>query len=500
MKNLTKLLIFGLLLFLFTFSVHAATPTLPVPADGTYELTFSYPIGRVVAGDFNGDGILDFAAKTELAGANQTYRIEARLNNGTKLWEFDTGARESDAYSPHEIPLISWDLNNDGKWEAYFQYRKNNTWWHRIVDGQTGTVLADAELPWWDNRKSMAAVAYKSGVPRIVWTLDRVRAQMFETWNGSNFSLDVLWDYYSGTVVHDMFRAADIDQNGSDDEILQGCTTLNSDGSVRYSISGCGGTDQVLLGYFHPDYPNDLIVVTGDANKRVAAYWADTGQDLWNYYMPDYFSAWTHFHTGWLKNESDGAKLLVIDRDTPNWMYLEVKNGAILGQGTSGAPSCSGRPIKWNGDNYDDCVGRYGELGRVDLGGPGCEEVLEKSGNTLLVEFNTSCSADTPSRWQNRNYRQDAVLTASGYAPYWLGGVVIGSAGPPPTSRPTNTPAPTATPGDLDKDSDVDIFDYNLMIENFGSTSCGNIADIDGNCRVDIFDYNKLVENFGKTQ
>lgn len=64
----------------------------------------------------------------------------------------------------------------------------------------------------------------------------------------------------------------------------------------------------------------------------------------------------------------------------------------------------------------------------------------------------------------------------------------------------TPTPIPTqqAIPGDLDKDGDVDIFDYNILIENFAKTNCGNVADIDGNCKVDIFDYNILVENFGK--
>jgi len=68
---------------------------------------------------------------------------------------------------------------------------------------------------------------------------------------------------------------------------------------------------------------------------------------------------------------------------------------------------------------------------------------------------------------------------------------------PTPTSTSTPTPPPTL-PGDLDKNGVVDIFDYNLMIENFGNTNCGNVADIDGNCKVDIFDYNLLVENFGK--
>lgn len=66
-----------------------------------------------------------------------------------------------------------------------------------------------------------------------------------------------------------------------------------------------------------------------------------------------------------------------------------------------------------------------------------------------------------------------------------LAGVV-----PPPPSPPL--------PGDIDKDGDVDIFDYNLMIENFGKIGCGNVADINDDCKIDIFDYNILIENFGK--
>ena len=65
------------------------------------------------------------------------------------------------------------------------------------------------------------------------------------------------------------------------------------------------------------------------------------------------------------------------------------------------------------------------------------------------------------------------------------------------TPSPTKPPPPTL-PGDIDKDGDVDIFDYNLLIENFGSTNCGNVADINSDCKVDIFDYNILIENFGK--
>lgn len=58
---------------------------------------------------------------------------------------------------------------------------------------------------------------------------------------------------------------------------------------------------------------------------------------------------------------------------------------------------------------------------------------------------------------------------------------------------------PTPLPGDLDHDNDVDIFDYNLLVGNFGKTgTAGWIpADINADGKVDIFDYNILVGNFG---
>jgi hypothetical protein len=73
---------------------------------------------------------------------------------------------------------------------------------------------------------------------------------------------------------------------------------------------------------------------------------------------------------------------------------------------------------------------------------------------------------------------------------------------PTPSPTPTSTPTPTPTPipplpGDLDRDGDVDIYDYNLLVTNFGRTGT-NVADIDGNSKVDIFDYNILVTNFGR--
>jgi hypothetical protein len=62
----------------------------------------------------------------------------------------------------------------------------------------------------------------------------------------------------------------------------------------------------------------------------------------------------------------------------------------------------------------------------------------------------------------------------------------------------TATPPPTSKPGDINGDGLVNIFDYNLLLTNFGKTGTGIQGDVDGNNKVDIFDYNILLGNFGK--
>ena len=64
----------------------------------------------------------------------------------------------------------------------------------------------------------------------------------------------------------------------------------------------------------------------------------------------------------------------------------------------------------------------------------------------------------------------------------------------------TPTPTPVTKSGDLNGDGKVDIFDYNLLVADFGKTGAAGFspADIDKNGKVDIFDYNQLIANFGK--
>jgi hypothetical protein len=72
-----------------------------------------------------------------------------------------------------------------------------------------------------------------------------------------------------------------------------------------------------------------------------------------------------------------------------------------------------------------------------------------------------------------------------------------------PSSTPTLTPEPTEPPynlGDLDSDGDVDLYDYDIIVADFGRTGTPGFipADINPNGVVDLYDYNTLVGNYGK--
>lgn len=58
-------------------------------------------------------------------------------------------------------------------------------------------------------------------------------------------------------------------------------------------------------------------------------------------------------------------------------------------------------------------------------------------------------------------------------------------------------PFSSSLSGDLNADGKVNIFDYNILVGNFGKTGTNIQGDIDNNGKVDIFDYNVLVGNFG---
>lgn len=52
--------------------------------------------------------------------------------------------------------------------------------------------------------------------------------------------------------------------------------------------------------------------------------------------------------------------------------------------------------------------------------------------------------------------------------------------------------------GDADGNGKVDIFDYNIVVSEFGKTGPGLRGDVNRDGKVDIFDYNLVISNFGR--
>lgn len=52
-------------------------------------------------------------------------------------------------------------------------------------------------------------------------------------------------------------------------------------------------------------------------------------------------------------------------------------------------------------------------------------------------------------------------------------------------------------PGDINKDSSVNLLDFGFIQKNFNSTGCGNTADINLDCKVNLLDFGALQKNYG---
>ena len=107
---------------------------------------------------------------------------------------------------------------------------------------------------------------------------------------------------------------------------------------------------------------------------------------------------------------------------------------------------------------------------------------------TITTSWTNACSSITLSSSNSWDTNFDNLILSS-----------LTSSSPAPSVTPSPTPAASAVkPGDIDGNNKVDIFDYNIILTNFGQTGANIPGDFDNNNRVDIFDLNTLLTNFGK--
>lgn len=218
------------------------------------------------------------------------------------------------------------------------------------------------------------------------------------------------------------------------------------------------------------------------------------------------------------RNPSEGLASVTIT--SPDQAYQDI----LVQAGASAYVSCSGQfvgrrdlidqklfqEIADNTGRIKDTINDTLKFVPLDQGTP----CLDTDKDGMPDEYETA-------KGLNKTDANDGkALTSSGYSnlEVYVNGSGEVSATPTPSPSPSISPSPTPSPSispspsasplptllsDIaplnNPDGKVNIFDFNLLLENFGRTGAEGFhpADIIKNGEVDIFDYNKLLSEFG---
>ena len=461
----------------------------------------------VWVGDLDGDGEYDYVVD-RLDWNGGGCKIEAYKRDGTFLWDVDYGPNSvnMDNISPGSaaIDVGNWDgvtvydLDGDGKSEvitkiangvrfgdgATWSNSSNTKQWLGILNGQTGALRSYVTIPQdYAGTGSLAAsfgIGYLDGVnPSVIGKFKNRNADgsfnlMVCAFRFTGSNTTVQWKWLRGsTAAPDghQIRIIDVDGNGTD-EVCDIGYTLNSNGSLRYSLAGQGVVhgDRTQIGKLDPnragmqgyavqqDNPSGLLEYYYDANtgtilwKHIGAV-GDVGRGAAGDIDPRY-NGWEVWSFQGIYNGPSNTKLT----DEPNRPY---PNFRIWWDGDELAENLHDEKIeKWNYSsstvsrlvtmwNFDGGTGsdRNAPMFYGDILGDWREEVILVSPDfSKLVVFTTNVPTNTRLYTLAHNPAYRNCMTIKGYmqshlTDYYLGN---GMATPPnPNITYTGTAART---------------------------------------------------------
>ncbi|NLG13721.1 MAG: hypothetical protein GX561_05890 [Lentisphaerae bacterium] len=278
-------------------------------------------VQKVAIADLNGDGEYDYIVKHPNKNVDPwnvvwykspgTYKIEAFLSDGTRLWTNDLGwdIEQGIWYSPY----CAYDLDGDGKAEVIAKISEGD---HRsedghvyegpesfvVWDGMTGKEIArgpwvrrdlfgaDGESAYGYASRNLMAIAYLDGkTPCLVNLRGTYNDMAAEAWQLVNGKLERVWSYdnselsmkWYGQGAHTNY-ALDVDGDGRD-EVVLGSAVLDDTGAPLWS-TGKGHPDGVFFGKLRPDLPGlqvGYIMETRQKTGGICMADAATGKLLW---------------------------------------------------------------------------------------------------------------------------------------------------------------------------------------------------------------------------
>ncbi|MDX2153631.1 MAG: SUMF1/EgtB/PvdO family nonheme iron enzyme [Bryobacteraceae bacterium] len=354
-----------------------------------------------VFGDLNGDMRLDVVLRLDNGikemsrDAGVPVELEAFTHYGRSLWRRPLVSHAKCYGNANNVPVVVWDMDGDGKAEVIAAVEEAGVLHLAILDGMTGDVKR--KTPWTpmatDFAKSStrvhAAIAYLNGrMPAIVTQTGLYENEIFDAYDAE---LKKIWQYRSdaetsGSGSHHI-DIADVDGDGRD-EVFNGTTLLNYDGTMRWSIYRMH-PDIVAIKHILPGSKERQVFFAVETSTHAGAYLVEarTGRMLWKVNRED-DPRWTHAHTGWVADIWDGSPgmEMLTNRDghEAKDLVLFAADGKVLMN-----PFPQGwRPVNWTGANTRELLSSDGKrLGRFDgkfvVAIPGAPN--EGSGNCQMV-------------------------------------------------------------------------------------------------------------------
>jgi hypothetical protein len=325
-----------------------------------------------IFGDLNGDGVLDVLFREDnLIQENRPdpglpVELEAFNSHGRQLWRRPLISHNASWGNANNAPVLVYDLDGDGLAEVAARVEEEGQVWLAILDGMTGATRKRVKWPEMftdtagTSTRVHMAVAYLDGKrPSLITQTGLYENELFHAWDAD---LKLLWKYEStgatsGSGSHHI-DIADVDGDGRD-EVFDGTTLLNSDGTVRWSLYRLH-PDIVAIKHILGNKERQVFYAV-ESSTHAGAYVVDakTGKIHWKVNRED-DPRWSHAHIGWAADIWEGSPgfemLTNTDGHEAKDTFLFSATGKVLMNPLPG----SWRPVNWLGRDARELISTDG--------------------------------------------------------------------------------------------------------------------------------------------
>jgi outer membrane protein assembly factor BamB len=345
----------------------------------TFEPLYKQGVLAPVFGDLDGDGTLDCVIRLDNGNHEMSQdpglpvQLEAFTSYGRSLWRKDLCYHDHCYGSANNVPFNVWDMDGDGKAEVITRLQIGDEVYVAILDGMTGQVKYKTKWPDMvsDFAKSSTrihlSIAYLDGKhPAVVTQTGLYENEVLVAYDNQ---LKELWRFNSfaetsGSGGHKI-EVADVDGDGCQ-EVFDGTTCLNHDGTVRWSIYR-QHPDIVSIHDYLPERPGLEVFFIVESSVHAGVYMVDasTGEVIWKVNRED-DPRWTHGHEGWSADIWAGSPGMecVSNRaghDDHNLVLFSADGRVLLEPFPYGFT-----PLEWDGDPtrellnlHDHTIGKF---------------------------------------------------------------------------------------------------------------------------------------------